>query len=151
MEKPSCCAVESKFSYQQKVMDTICRLAIGVFAALSDPVSFFISFGIGLSTGLIYSIIKLRNNEEIFPGGESKPVCAQGYMDFLSGMRFPAPAGTIAMATFIVAHTRCDPTFYIPFSGVFLGFWAGTQGALYARDLTSYAFRNFSNNLVANE
>ena len=68
-------------------------------------------------------------------------------MDFLSGVRFPPPMGTLATTAFITAHIRCDPSFYAPFCGTFIGFWTGNQGINYARDFCNRRFSSFSQNL----
>ena len=123
----NCCGSTAKQSSLQKTVDLICRLALGAFAAIIAPVSFGISLGLGLLFGSVYAITRIKQNLPMFPEGESKPVCAQGYMDFLSGMRFPPLVGTLATAAFIAAHTRHDPVFYVPFCGLFIGFWTGRE------------------------
>ena len=128
--KPSCCSSGAKaanaFNLQAR-LDTVCRIALGIFAALYAPVPFSLTFGVGLMAGSIYAFTRISQNKPMYPDGESKPVCAQGYMDFLSGMRFPPAVGTVATAAFIAAHTRHDPLFYAPFCGLFIGFWLGRQ------------------------
>ncbi|HEV8051716.1 MAG TPA: hypothetical protein VGP47_04410 [Parachlamydiaceae bacterium] len=131
--KSPCCSVTAKPSLLQANLDTICRIALGVFAALYAPVTFAVTFGIGMISGSAYAITRISQNKPMYPDGESKPVCAQGYMDFLSGMRFPPAIGTLATAAFIAAHTRHDPQFYAPFCGLFIGFWLGRQSILLQR------------------
>lgn len=131
----NCCSSDIKSYSFQKTVDTICRIAIGVFAAAYAPVPFLISMHVGLLAGAVYAISRIYQSKPMLPEGENKPVCAQGYMDFLSGMKFPPPAGTLATAVFIAAHTRHDPLFYSPFCGLFIGFWLGRQGMISARDM----------------
>lgn len=142
----TCCISSHEQFRFQKTLESVCRLAIGVFAAIYAPASFLASLHAGLVTGMAYSVYQLYQKKPIVSDGENKPVCAQGYMDFLSGMRFPPPAGTLATAVFIAAHTRHDPSFYAPFCGLFIGFWFGKQGALYTRDLLGYTVSCFSAN-----
>lgn len=130
---PSCCsntANLSNTSSLQSKLDTICRIALGIFAAAYAPVPFAVTLGIGLAAGSVYAFTRIRQKQPMYPDGESKPVCAQGYMDFLSGMRFPPAVGTVATAAFIAAHTRHDPLFYAPFCGLFIGFWIGRQSII---------------------
>lgn len=137
----SCCAPFSKPSQLQKNIDILCRLALGVFAAIYAPLPFLVSLSTGLVGGAAYTFTRLYQNLSLFPDGESKPVCAQGYMDFLCGMRFPPIIGTLATATFIAAHTRHDPFFYAPFCGLFIGFWLGREGAMQGKNLMNYVFQ----------
>jgi hypothetical protein len=133
-----CCHPKAEHFRFQKTLDSVCRIAIGVFAAIYAPVTFFISLQAGFLAGTGYAVYRLYQNKPMFPDGENKPVCAQGYMDFLSGMKFPPPAGTIATAIFIAAHTRHDPSFYAPFCGLFIGFWLGREGTISGRDLLGH-------------
>lgn len=139
---PSCCQAKPTSSSRnwQKVVDLICRLAIGVFCAVLSPLAFAASFGLGIALGATYAISRICQNKPMFPDGQSKPVCAQGYMDFLSGMRFPPTVGTLATTAFIGAHMRHDPQFYVPFCGLFLGFWIGREAAQSIRDIASWKF-----------
>ena len=130
-EKPflasSCCGGGETKSVWIKRVDTICRLAIAVFAAVIAPHYFIVSSFIGLAVGALYATTRYIQHLPMFPDGTSKPVCAQGYMDFLAGMRFPPVVGTAATTAFIAAHMRHDPQFYVPFCGLFLGFMAGRE------------------------
>lgn len=125
----SCCEKEVSSSPWLKQVDLICRISIGIFGAIIAPMPFLIFFGSGLLGGAVYAITRKVQNKPMYPDGTSKPVCAQGYMDFLSGMRFPPTIGTLATTSFIAAHMRHDPAFYAPFCGLFLGFWIGREGA----------------------
>lgn len=120
-----------------KSVDLICRIAIGVFGAILAPLHFAVSFALGSIIGGGYAIIKWIRSESVPQNGTSKPICAQGYMDFLSGMRFPPLINTLATASFIGAHLRHDPLFYVPFSGLFLGFWIGKDSMALTREMSS--------------
>ncbi|MEI8365467.1 MAG: hypothetical protein WCF65_03520 [Parachlamydiaceae bacterium] len=122
-----CCGGESPVSPWLKRVDKICRVAIAVFAAIIAPTYFAVSFAIGSVAGAVYATTRHLQHKPMLPEGTSKPVCAQGYMDFLAGMRFPPAIGTIATTAFIAAHTRHDPKFYVPFCGLFLGFLCGRE------------------------
>lgn len=143
-----CCNLQNDNVHFQKILDSICRIAIGVFAAVYAPIPFVVSLQVGIFTGITYALCKLYQNKPMLPNGENKPVCAQGYMDFLSGMKFPSPAGTLATAVFIAAHTRHDPSFYSPFCGLFIGFWLGRQGTMQGRNLLGYAVNYLSSTYV---
>lgn len=138
----SCCCppVEDGSSKLLKKIDLICRIALGIIAAIICPQLFALSAGLGIIIGIGYAWVKFKQGTPMFPAGESKPVCAQGYMDFLSGMRFPPAVGSIATASFIAAHMRHDPQFYVPFCGLFIGFWLGRESFTMARDLSGHAF-----------
>lgn len=131
----SCCATDSEPSPWTQRTDVICRIALTALAAAIAPWPMLISFSAGLIAGSVYAAVKLIQKQPMFPNGESKPVCAQGYMDFLSGMRFPPLIGTAATTAFIAAHMRHDPQFYVPFCGLFTGFWIGRETAILAESL----------------
>lgn len=135
---PCCAARESarEMAWIKKV-DRICRVALAAFAAALAPALFVKAFSAGVVGGAVYTAVRTAQHKSLFPAGESKPVCAQGYMDFLSGMRFPPIVGSLATATFIGAHMRHDPVFYVPFCSFFVGFWIG-------RDSVSLAGHVFS-------
>ncbi len=135
VNQTSCCQPTSKASPWLKIIDRICRVAIGIFAAWIAPMHFGVSLGLGIIVGGGYAFSCSWLKKPLFPAGESKPVCAQGYMDFLSGMRFPSEIGTVATATFIGAHMRHDPQFYVPFCGLFLGLWIGREAVGIVKDL----------------
>lgn len=129
----SCCATDNAPSPWLHRADVICRIALTALAAVIAPWPMLISFSVGLIAGSVYAVVKLIQKQPMFPNGESKPVCAQGYMDFLSGMRFPPLMGTAATTAFIAAHMRHDPQFYVPFCGLFTGFWIGREAAILAK------------------
>jgi len=140
----SCCKPQNTTPKWLKNVDIICRVALGIFAAWLAPLTFSVAFGLGALIGASYAIERYFREQPMFPNGESKPVCAQGYMDFLTGMRFPPVVSSLATATFIGAHMRHDPQFYVPFCAVFLGFWVGRESASLIRDMAgrSYSFVN---------
>lgn len=110
-----------------KNVDLICRIALAAFAAYIEWPLFSLSVSAGILLGAGYAITRYIQHQPMFPNGESKPVCAQGYMDFLSGMRFPPTMSSLATTAFIAAHMRHDPQFFIPFCGLFIGFWLGRE------------------------
>jgi hypothetical protein len=127
----SCCEPSAPSPWLKKI-DAICRIALGAFAAYIAPFFFTVSFMIGAAVGLGYSLHHYFQHRNPLPDGENKPICAQGYMDFLSGMRFSPMVGTPATAAFIAAHMRHDPQFFVPFGGFFIGFWVGKESASHA-------------------
>lgn len=137
----SCCQpINTRPDYLKKI-DLVCRIALGAIATIISPSLFAISMGAGLALGVGYAALRYCQQKPLFPAGESKPVCAQGYMDFLSGMRFPPEIGSVATTAFIAAHMRHDPQFFVPFCGLFIGFWLGREMVTAARDLSNYAFK----------
>lgn len=138
----NCCRSKKKPQWL-KYVDLVCRVALGVFAGFLAPLPLIISLSMGIGVGSLYWLAGHWSKELLMSSGETKPVCAQGYMDYLSGIRFPPVIGSMATATFIAAHMRHDPQFYVPFCGVFIGFWIGREGA----DLGGRAFSFFKPNL----
>ena len=126
----SCCSGKEKKDPLLTKIDTLCRLTIGVIGAIIAPIYLFVSLSVGTILGASYAAVRIYQGKTLFPEGESKPICAQGYMDFLSGMRFSPVMGTLATTAFIVAHMRHDAKFYVPFCGLFLGFWIGREAVV---------------------
>lgn len=137
----SCCApnnTDNSAPAWLKQVDVVCRVALGTFAVYLAPIVCSISLSVGLVAGAAYTLARKWQQLPLMPFGESKPVCAQGYMDYLSGMRFPPLVGNLATATFIAAHMRHDPQFYVPFCGIFIGFWLGREAVTLAGRAFSY-------------
>jgi len=131
----SCCNCQKEEKWIANV-HVICRIALGIFAAVIAPCSFAISLSAGLIAGTSYACLKLWQNQPFFPRGDSQPICAQGYMDFLTGMRFPPLIGSLGTTAFFGAHLRHDPSFYVPFCGLFIGFWLGNEATVAAKNLS---------------
>lgn len=118
---------EEKSSSLLTIIDRISRIALAAFALYLSPMTFVASCSIGFATGLSYGLYRHIKNQEPLPEGTGRPVCAQGYIDFLSGIRFSPLIGNLATAGFIAAHLRHDPGFYVPFSGFFIGLGTGND------------------------
>jgi hypothetical protein len=136
-----CCEAKVVESEYLNKIEIICRIALGVFATMLSPWTFTISLNIGFTIGAGYSLINYWQNEPI-SASRGKPICAQGYMNFLSGMRFSPLIDSLATTTFIGAHMRHDPQFYVPFCGLFLGLWLGREMVCASKDLGSRLFRH---------
>lgn len=121
------CGMEPAPSPWLKRIELVCRVALGVFAAYIAPLYFAISFSIGILIGAAYQIVVAIKNKTLLGAGEARPVCAQGFMEYLSGMKFAPEIAAVVTAVFIGDHVHHRPGFYVPFCGVFVGFWGGTQ------------------------
>lgn len=103
----------------QPIVDLVCRVALALFAAILN-IKLFIAFtGIGVGLGLGYIAYKKILNEKI-EIGFARPTCAQGFFDYLSGMRCPPLLSTVVTAVFIGGHMHCSP-FYIGFCSIPFG------------------------------
>jgi hypothetical protein len=107
-----------------RALDSICRVALAAFSYLVNPALFLTSFyaGVALSVGYV---LFTQGGDQL--SGSLRPFCGQGYMEFLSGKVFPQWAVRIVTTAFIAAHVRHDPQFFVPFSGLFIGWWAGAE------------------------
>lgn len=138
-EASDCCSTPNKkpASPFVKALELVCRVAIAIFAAIIQPIMFAISFTVGSAIGIGYALyLKLfkKDNQQ----GDSQPVCAQGFMEYLSGMKYPAGISTVVTGVFIAEHVVHNPCFYVPFAGFFVGIWAGTQATLGACTLAGH-------------
>lgn len=118
----------------QPIVELVCRVALAVFAAILNLKLFAITAGIGVAIGVVYTVYKNIVKEPI-EVGLARPSCAQGFFDYLSGIRCPAIVSTVITAVFIGGHMHHSP-FYIAFCGVPFGVWVGSQVAQVAWNLT---------------
>lgn len=118
----------------QPVVELVCRVALAIFAAIINLKLFVISAGIGAAVGIVYTVYKNIVKEPL-EVGLARPSCAQGFFDYLSGLRCPAIVSTVITAVFIGGHMHHSP-FYIGFCGVPFGVWVGSQIAQMAWNLT---------------
>lgn len=105
------------------VLEIIARVVLAVFSFYVAPLAFLISLGIGVAIGIAYVI---------YHGGEVQqskglPVCAQGYLELLTGLKFPREINLTVTALFIAMHTWMECTFFVPFVGVTEGIWIGSE------------------------
>ncbi len=121
----------------QPIVELVCRIALAIFAAVLNLKVFAITTGIGITLGFAYTVYKNVIKEPI-EVGLARPGCAQGFFDYLSGIRCPALVSTIITAVFIGGHMQHSP-FYIGFCGVPFGVWLGSQATQVVWNL---AYRN---------
>ena len=134
----SCCS-PAKSSPWVKRIGVICRIFLCVIGVVIAPLAFPIALAAGLVTGACYLGYKHWKGEPVEEAGTSKPVCAQGNMDFLADMRFPEVVGSIGIAAFLADHLiNHNATFYAPFTGFFLGFWFSRKIHLVGNELLTF-------------
>lgn len=139
VQNGGCCDKKTetvKTSRLSQAVELVCRVALGVMAALAAPVPFAISFGIGAAAGVTYTVIQKLSKGKLSENADARPACAQGFMEYLSGTKFPAVVVQVVTAIFIGAHIHHQPGFYVPFCGVFVGFWTGKQASAGAQALS---------------
>lgn len=118
----------------QPIVEVICRLALAIFAAILNFELFAITAGIGFALGIAYTVYKNIVNEPI-EVGLARPSCAQGFFDYLSGIRCPPLVSAVITAVFIGGHMH-HSSFYIGFCAVPFGIWIGSQVTQIAWNLT---------------
>lgn len=143
-----CCQSETTFPsviperWMSKV-DMICRLAIGIFSYVISPLYFSFAFVLGAALGAGYALSRYWQSKPLAGPDSNMPICAQGFMTFLSKRKFSIEINTVVTALFIGAHVRHDPTFFVPFTALFLGFWVGNECSDLLRDLGGRTFREY--------
>lgn len=130
-ESQSCCKATGDKAMLE-LLDKACRIALAIFSAFINPFLFAVSFGIGAVGSLVYV---LATSGKGAGAGNLKPVCGQGYMEFLSGRSYPAWTVHVITTVFVGAHVRHDPKFFVPFCGLFIGIWVGAEVGLGALTL----------------
>lgn len=132
VQSADCCSKKdenSKYSKLSKAVELVCRIALGIMAAVIAPVYFATSFVIGAAGGVVYTALQKIYKDKLAENADARPACAQGFMEYLSGTKFPAVVIQVVTAVFIGAHIQHQPGFYVPFTGVFVGFWSAKQAS----------------------
>lgn len=110
------------FQRIQPAVDIICRIALGVFAAMTNPVAFTLAAGTGALIGAAITLYK-NIQKETFENGDLISTCATGFWEQLSGKRYPKVVLTVVTAVFISMHFN-HPSFIgfcmVPW-GIFVG------------------------------
>lgn len=147
---------ETLSKLDEKIIDKIGLIAIGIFAFITDSMRFIGSFAVGVFVGNLLGEEKEESkrksaccsrNED---GGDpavfvlmdsdqpetARPICGEGYLKRLTGRNFSKKWISIITDLFIV---RCliqhDPNFGVPFCGFTLGIRIGSQGMVVLKDL----------------
>lgn len=137
-EKKTCCKVNQQ---QQilRILDKVYKVALIALCAMVNPVltTYALGVGAGLSAGVVaYQAVQFGT---VPASGTILPVCGQGYMEYLSGRRFPQWTVHTVTSAFIGAHVLHFPAFFVPFVGGFIGWWAGAEAASAAVSLSQKA------------
>lgn len=127
-----------------QAVEITCRIALAAFAAFVAPIPFAISASIGACLGAGYALLVLLKKFHWTSVQNIMPACAQNFMEYLSGTKFPAVVARIVTAVFIGAHIYHDPKFFVPFCGVFLGFWIGKEVVHGCANLLGRGYKKFS-------
>lgn len=141
--EPSCCSNKTEVTNWVKTVDLVCRIALTAFGAVIAPLFFGIAVGVGVLLGASYAIVRYIQDKPLLEQDDAKPICAQGFMNYLSGMRYPPAVNSVVTAAFIGAHIRHDPQFFVPFVGLFVGIWIGRDGTDLVKDLGGRFFSLF--------
>ena len=120
---------EKTWSFQH-VLEVVCRVALTVFGMISHPISTSIGLAAGLGYGLYAGYKETISGKEIEKGGDGG--CAHGFLEELSGVRFPKALNTLAATGITLEHLVHDHHHSpIPFSifgalaGLSFGAWSG--------------------------
>lgn len=134
-EPKGCCSKKAQDNAQWvQILSQVCRVALAVFAYIVSPLLFTVSFAAGVVSALAYIACTKGGDQNL---GTLRPICGQGYMEFLSGKAFPLWTVYVVTTAFIAAHVRHDPVFFVPFCGLFIGWWAGSTGYSFAHRMVS--------------
>lgn len=122
----SCCEQkENGLSPLIKRIRDVARVALALFAFYLQPTLFGAALTLGVGLGIAYTgyHLSLHQSGPLF--GRAKPLCAQGYLEALSGMQFGEVVSELTTHAFIGAHIHCLPRFFIPFTGLAVGAYVG--------------------------
>ena len=125
----------------QIVLETVCRVALTVIAFITDPISAGVGMAGGLAYGLYMGYLEDCKNHKISKC--SNGGCAHGFLEDLSGVKFPKALNTVAAFGITLEHLLhgCGGHHHnpLPFSifaglaGVSSGAWIGKGSWHYGR------------------
>ena len=124
-----------------RVIVLVTHVGLGVFAYITCPSSFLLSYGIGKGLGFVCGVLDRYNVIKLTYVDDAAPACAQNFMEYLSGIRFPVLIAKVITVAYIARHIVCDSPFYVPFVGVFLGFKTGRIAGSVCVDIAGWCFK----------
>lgn len=128
LRNTNCCETEAPYkpSRLSLAIEIVGRVALTIFSFVLAPLYTAITYSLGAIGGCIYALVKDTKKPISIQGDAVRPACAQGYLERLSGKRWPIPITQIVTDFFIGLHTYHDPKIFGPlFCGLFTGFWTG--------------------------
>ncbi len=116
-QKPHCheCSNDSNLA---KILETVCEVAIGIFAATAAPVHFFSGMALGAAYQITLILFKVDTNVDKEP---NKPGCGQSNGEMFMGRGLLRPEIIVITSLFFFEHLEHHPTFFAPVLGAFLG------------------------------
>ena len=121
---------ERKIWSFQNVLEVVCRVALTIFGMISHPISTTAGLAAGLGYGIYMGYQETNNGKASEKGGDGG--CAHGFLEELSGVRFPKALNTLAATGITLEHLVHDHHHSpIPFSifgalaGLSFGAWGG--------------------------
>lgn len=121
-----CCPVPSTVqSHSMSRLEKLCRVSLGVFALAVNTARGMAAGGAGVAFGLGTHVYSLITQGSLPAQGYRRPVCAQGYMETLSGRAFSPGTNLVVTAVFIGVHILHYPPFFVPFTTFCVGMWLG--------------------------
>lgn len=127
---------ENSWGFQQ-VLEVVCRVALATFAMISNPITTSIGLVVGGIYGLYVGYKETNEDKEVKKGAAGG--CGHGFLEELSGVRFPKVLNTLAATGITLEHISgsCGHSHehaghgLIPFSifsalaGLSFGAWSG--------------------------
>lgn len=92
---------EKAWGFQQ-VLEVVCRVALTVFGMMAHPISTSIGLASGLAYGFYVGYKETHAGKEAKKGGDGG--CAHGFLEELSGVRFPKALNTLAATGITLEH-----------------------------------------------
>lgn len=125
--------IHSSFSHENKedktgaafrVVEKVCALVIGVFAAITEFWLFLPSFVFGAIIGAV-------TYKPLSPSSHQHPegTCSVGFIEQTTGVKLPRSIALAAGFAVMVAHIDHHATVFVPIVGVTLGLLAGKTAA----------------------
>lgn len=123
-----------------QIVEKVSLLAIGVFAAITLPKIFAITFCASIILGLIDKSIEKTDHKH-------QATCSHSFLEQLTGVRLPAPLGFASNVAVLLAHMEHHAPVFVPLVGMTLGLWVGKSiipktaetVSLYCRNIVAFA------------
>jgi hypothetical protein len=126
-----------------RVVEKICVIALGIFAASIVPELFIPAFAIGALIGACTSKQSSHQHHHSNDSG-----CSHGFFEDKLGVKMPESLALLAGTAVMAVHIDHHAGVFVPIAGLTLGIWAGsiTAADLYTckRNISAFVRRAFS-------
>ncbi len=129
-KKESCCekkpAVSPELMKVMVVLEKVSLVGLGIFACYTEPMLFLGFAGGGLLVGAF-----IYRKEAAHKKTESRPSCAQGFLESSAEVYLPPPTGLVINVAVTYCHIDHHSQIFVPIVAFILGIWVAKLAMRY--------------------